>query len=279
MRRPKPDFVQRTIAGVTASIERAVFTEELARGDGLLQRVDPRAKAGIFVPAIVVVGLSRSLPVLLFLYVVIVAMGLASNLSFSFFVKRVLLGVPLFAGIVFLPALFLIQGDPVVSLNIGIGHLVISDNALASGALFVSRVAASVSLAVLLVVTTTWADLLKAMRALKAPGIFVVVLGMTYRYIFLFLQTVEHLFLARSSRTVSAGIDAEKRRWIGATMGALMSKSFKTSNDVYLAMVARGFTGEFQTMNDFAMRDEDWLFVCASIVVLGAGLMLDMTFR
>lgn len=277
--RPKPDFVQRTIAGVTASIERAVFTEELARSEGFLQRVDPRAKIGVFIPAIVVIGLTRSLPMLLALYGIIVALALASNLSVGFFVKRVLLGIPLFAGIVFLPALFLIPGDPVVSLNLGFGHLVISDNALMSGALFVCRVAASVSLAVLLVVTTTWADLLKAMRVLRIPGIFVVVLGMTYRYIFLFLQTVEHLFLARASRTVSAGIDAEKRRWVGATMGALMSKSFKTSNDVYLAMVARGFTGEFRTMNDFAMRDEDWLFVCSSILVLGAGLILDMTFR
>jgi cobalt/nickel transport system permease protein len=277
--RPKPDFVQRTIAGVTASIERAVFTEELARSEGFLQRVDPRAKIGVFVPAIIVIGLTRSLPMLLALYGIIVALALASNLSFGFFVKRVLLGIPLFAGIVFLPALFLIPGDPVVSLNLGVGHLVISDNAVMSGALFVCRVAASVSLAVLLVVTTTWADLLKAMRVLRIPSIFVVVLGMTYRYIFLFLQTVEHLFLARASRTVSAGIDAEKRRWVGATMGALMSKSFKTSNDVYLAMVARGFTGEFRSMNDFAMRDEDWLFVCSSILVLGAGLILDMTFR
>lgn len=277
--RPKPDFVQRTIAGVTASIERAVFTEELARSEGFLQRVDPRAKIGVFIPAIIVIGLTRSLPMLLALYGIIVALAMASNLSFGFFVKRVLLGIPLFAGIVFLPALFLIPGDAVISLNIGVGHLVISDNALMSGALFVCRVAASVSLAVLLVVTTTWADLLKAMRVLRIPGIFVVVLGMTYRYIFLFLQTVEHLFLARASRTVSAGIDAEKRRWVGATMGALMSKSFKTSNDVYLAMVARGFTGEFRTMNDFAMRDEDWLFVCASVLVLGAGLILDMTFR
>lgn len=216
---------------------------------------------------------------LLALYGVIVALGLISGLTFSFFVKRVLVGIPLFAGIVFLPALFLIAGDPVVSLNVGVGHLVISGNALVSGGLFISRVAASVSLAVLLVVTTTWADLLKALRSLRAPSIFIVVLGMTYRYIFLFLHTVEHLFLARASRTVSAGADAEQRRWVGATMGALMSKSFKTSNDVYLAMVARGFTGEFRTMNDFKMRDEDWLFVFASIVVLGAGLMLDMTLR
>jgi cobalt/nickel transport system permease protein len=279
MRRPKPDFVQRTIAGVTASIERAVFTEELARSDGLLQRVDPRAKAAIFIPAVIVVGLSRSLPMLLAFYAVIVALGLISGLSFTFFVKRVLVGIPLFAGIVFLPALFLIAGDPVISLNIGVGHLAISDNALLSGGLFISRVAASVSLAVLLVVTTTWADLLKALRSLRAPSIFIVVLGMTYRYIFLFLHTVEHLFLARASRTVSAGADSEQRRWIGATMGTLMSKSFKTSNDVYLAMVARGFTGEFRTMNNFKMRDEDWLFVFTSIVVLGAGLMLDMTLR
>ena len=37
-------------------------------------------------------------------------------------------------------------------------------------------------------------------------------------------------------------------------MGALMSRSFKMSNDVYAAMLARGFTGEMRTYYD--LRDD-----------------------
>jgi cobalt/nickel transport system permease protein len=264
---------------VAEAIERSVYTEEYARTDGFLQRVDPRAKVVVFICAVLAVGLSRSLSVLLALYVATVLTALASKLPLGFFVKRVLLGIPLFAGIVFIPALFLIHGKPLVQADLGPLHLAISDNGLISLAIFVTRVSASVSLAILLVVTTQWADLLKALRVIRVPSVFIVVLGMTYRYIFLFLQTVENLFLARSSRTVGRATEAEQRRWIGSSMGTLMGKSFKTSNDVYQAMVARGFTGDVYTINDFKMRDEDWLFVSLSVVLLALALIFDLGLR
>ena len=264
---------------MTEAIERAVYTEEYARKDGLLQRVDPRAKVVVFVLAIVTVGLGRALPVLLALYLLTVVMALLSSLSVGFFVKRVLIGVPLFAGIVAVPALFLIHGHPLVSFDVGPVHLSISDNGLMSMAIFVTRVAASVSLAILLVVTTQWADLLKALRVLRVPSVFIVVIGMTYRYIFLFLQSVENLFLARASRTVGKANEGEQRRWIGASMGTLIGKSLKTSSDVYLAMVARGFTGESRTISEFQMREEDWLFVSVSVVLLALAMIFDMGLR
>jgi len=264
---------------VTEAIERSVYTEEYARADGLLQRVDPRAKVVVFIVGVLSVGLSRTLPILLVLYALTVMMALFSRLPLGFFVKRVLLGIPLFAGVVFVPALFLIHGNPVVQFNAGFLHLTISDNGLLSMAIFITRVSASVSLAILLVVTTQWADLLKALRVIHVPSVFIVVLGMTYRYIFLFLQTVENLFLARASRTVGRATEAEQRRWIGSSMGTLMSKSFKTSNDVYQAMVARGFTGDVYTISDFTMRDEDWLFVSASVVIFALALIFDLGLR
>lgn len=277
--RRRPDFVARTIVGITGAIERTVYTEELARADGLLQRADPRAKVVLFAGAILVVGLSRTLPVLLALYAATVALALRSRLSLGFFVKRVLLGIPLFAGIVYLPALFLVGGRPLVSVGIGPIHLGITDRAVIGGVTFVTRVAASVSLAVLLVVTTRWADLLKALRVLRVPGVFIVVLGMTYRYVFLFLQAIEHLFLARASRTVGRTTGGEQRRWVGNAIGTLLSKSFKTSTDVYQAMIARGFTGDIRTLSEFRMRDEDWLLASAGIVLLAVALLADLGLR
>ena len=131
----------------------------------------------------------------------------------------------------------------------------------------------------MLVVTTRWADLLKAMRVLRIPTVFIVVLGMTYRYIFLFLQKVESLFLARASRTVGRSNDGEQRRWVGNTMGALLSKSFQTSSDVYQAMVARGFTGEMHTLSTLQMRDEDWLMASLGVVILAGALLVEQGLR
>ena len=144
--------------------------------------------------------------------------------------------------------------------------------------IFISRVGVSVSLAVLLVVTTPWADVLKSLRSLKVPQVFVLVLSMTYRYIFLFLHTANGILLARKSRVVGKTSGAEQRRWITGTMGNLMSRAFKMSNDVYAAMLARGFSGEVRSFATYRLRAPDWVAlagVCAvAAVAVLAGRLL-----
>ncbi len=60
-------------------------------------------------------------------------------------------------------------------------------------------------------------------------------------------------------------------------MGTLMSRSLKLSNDVYAAMVARGFSGDVRTLTTFRMRDEDWLFVSLGIALLGLAWLVDLS--
>ncbi|HET7034916.1 MAG TPA: cobalt ECF transporter T component CbiQ [Thermomicrobiaceae bacterium] len=279
-RRGRRDFIAKTIGGVTEVVERAVYTEEHARRAGLLQRVDARAKLGVFLAAVLVVGLAHTLWIILALYALTLALGLTSRIPADLLLKRVLLGIPLFAGIVALPALLLGHGEALVEIGrLGPLHLVITRASLLGFVIFVSRVAASVTLAALLVVTTRWADLLKALRAMRVPEAFVVVLGMTYRYIFLFLRALENLLLARASRTVGVARDQEARRWVGATIGTLLGKSLRTSNEVYQAMVARGYSGDIRTLSSFQMRDEDWLFTLSSLVLLAVALLIDLSLR
>jgi len=267
-------WLEHSIAGIAGSIERAVFTEELARQPGWLQRVDPRAKVAMFLIAVIAASASTSLGVLLALYLVILAVARASRLPFDFFVKRVWLGIPLFAGIVIVPSIFFAAGPRLFDLGLGPVHVGISAQGVWSAVIFVSRVGVSVSLAVLLVLTTRWADVLKSLHALKVPQVFVLVLSMTYRYIFLFLHTLNGMFEARKSRVVARLGGREDRRWITRSMGALMSRSFKMSNDVYAAMLARGFTGEIRTYSTFRMRASDWLALTATLLLAAATLPL-----
>jgi len=127
---------------------------------------------------------------------------------------------------------------------------------------------------VLLVLTTPWASLLKSLRALHTPQVFVLVLSMTYRYIFLFLHTANGILMARKSRVVGRTSGVEQRRWITGTMGNLMSRSFKMSNDVYAAMLARGFTGELRVYSDFRMRPADWAGLAGALAVSLAAVLV-----
>ncbi|MBV9355311.1 MAG: cobalt ECF transporter T component CbiQ [Chloroflexi bacterium] len=251
-------WLEHSLAGVTGSVERAVFTEQLARAPGWLQRVDPRAKVLMFACLIVAASAASSLPVLVALYLAILLAARASQLPFDYFVKRVWLGIPFFAAIVILPSIFFSPGPHLFELGLGPMHLGFSLAAFWRAVIFVGRVGVTVSLAVLLVLTTPWADLLKSLHALHVPQVFVLVLSMTYRYIFLFLHTLNGLFEARKSRVVARLSGRDERRWIVRSMGALLSRSFKMSNDVYMAMVARGFQGRIRSYTAFHMRRADW---------------------
>jgi cobalt/nickel transport system permease protein len=271
----RASWLERTIGGITESIEGALFSERLARSDGWLQRRDPRAKLVGFLVAIVAASLTASFVGLAILYGATLAAARASRVPFGFFVKRVWLGIPFFAGVVVLPSIFFIPGDRVFDLALGPAHLAPSWNGLLGAGIFISRVGVSVSLAVLLVVTTPWAGVLKSLRALHAPQVFVLVLSMTYRYIFLFLHTTNGILLARKSRVVGATSGHEQRRWITGTMGNLMSRAFKMSNDVYAAMLARGFSGEVRVYNTYRMRVADWAalagaFLACAVAVLSS---------
>jgi cobalt/nickel transport system permease protein len=82
-------WLEHTLAGISGSIERAVFTEEHARANGWLQAVDPRAKLGMFLAVVLAASLSGSIAVEVGLYVVVLGAAVASRVPFDFFVKRV----------------------------------------------------------------------------------------------------------------------------------------------------------------------------------------------
>jgi cobalt/nickel transport system permease protein len=265
-------WLEQTVGGITANIEHAIFTERHARSAGWLQRRDPRLKVVSGLVAILAASLTTSVVGLGVLYVATLAVAGASRVPFGFFVKRVWLGIPFFAGIVVIPAIFFVPGPRLFDIGIGAVHLAPSINGLFGAVLFVSRVAVSVSVAVLLVVTTPWADVLKSLRALRVPQVFVLVLAMTYRYLFLFLHTANGILLARKSRVVGRSSGGEQRRWITGTMGNLMSRAFKMSGDVYSAMLARGFGGEVRTYSTYRAGWLDWAMLTSTLVVAVAAV-------
>jgi cobalt/nickel transport system permease protein len=268
------DWLEKTLAGIAGSIEQAVFTEEHSRKDGWLQRVDPRAKLGMFLAMVLAGSFSGSFIILAALYLLTLLAALASKVPVDFFVKRVWLGIPFFAGIVVLPSIFFTPGERPLALTIGSWIIGPSIPGLTGAVIFISRVGVSVSLAVLLVITTPWADLLKSLQALRVPHVFILLLSMTYRYIFLFLRSAVDMFEVRKSRVVGYTSGHEQRRWISGSVGSLMNRSFKMSNDVYSAMLARGFTGQIRSLNTFHMTGRDWAALFLTIVAAAGAVIV-----
>jgi cobalt/nickel transport system permease protein len=274
-RRARHGWFEKTIEDVTGALESAVFTEEMASLPGVWQRVNARAKVVAAVALILAVALAHSIPALVVLYCVALLVAVAGRLPLGFFIKRVWLFLPLFTGVIVLPALFsfITPGRAVFTIS-SQPPVAITEQGLRGACYILLRVAGSVSFAIILVLTTRWNDLLPALRALRVPQVFVLILGMTYRYIFLLLHTANDMFLARKSRLVGRVSGSAERVWIAGSMGVLLGKSYHLSEDVYLAMVSRGFRGEARALDPHRLQLGDWAVVIAALVAPIAVLTL-----
>jgi cobalt/nickel transport system permease protein len=63
---------------------------------------------------------------------------------------------------------------------------------------------------------------------------------------------------------------ASSRRFVAASAGALFGKAHSISEEVYLAMVARGYTGETRllTPGRIRVRDACWCVACAGVAMM-----------
>ena len=277
-KRSKASFIDKTIAGASSVLRQALFTDDIAARPGLLQRVDPRVKAITTLAIVIAAALVRNIPVLVGMYVAALLLAMASMIPVAYFIKRVWLFIPIFTGIVVLPATFsfITHGHVVVPLGHWFGHRVgLTSQGLRSAGLIVIRVATSISFVVLVALTTTWTRLLAALRSMLVPRMFILVLGMAYRYVFHLLGSVTDMYEARKARTVQTdNVARSGRAFVSATAGTMFGKAHAMSEEVYQAMVSRGYTGQARTMSAFRIRaiDVAWLAWCAIAIALVVGV-------
>ncbi len=259
-----PGYIERTIAHLVRASERAAIAEQAAFSQGALQSVDPRVKvAGLFA-LIVVVAASRRLRVIAALFVVAVILSAISRVRMPRLAGWVWVPALLFTGAIALPAVFLTPGSPVA--------FAMTKQGLRAAAFLIGRAETAATFSALLVLTTPWPWVLKALRIFRFPVILVAILGMTYRYIFVILQTALEMFEARKSRTVGVLPPAERRRLASSAAGVLLSKSVHMSEEVHLAMRSRGFRGEIYLLQDFRARATDWGWLAGFAALAAAAL-------
>jgi cobalt ECF transporter T component CbiQ len=259
------NFVERTLATLVHKTERALFAEEFAQTDGFLQKLDPRVKIVGLLALIITTTLARNFFTIFFIFAVAVLLAVLSRIPLRTLAARAWLSALTFTGLIALPVIFITPGD--VLFRLPLLDWTITAQGITSAVYLISRVETTVTLSLLLVLCTLWTHVLKALRVLRVPVVFVVILGMTYRYIFVMLETAQNMFEARQSRLVGSLNGSENRRIAAASIGVLLSKSFYLNSEVYLAMQSRGFRGEVYTLDDFRMRRRDWLALAGFLLV------------
>ncbi|MFH0763565.1 MAG: cobalt ECF transporter T component CbiQ [Candidatus Omnitrophota bacterium] len=269
------DFVERSIAGALSFLKESVFSDEYASRNGFLQSLDPRAKTAAFAVFLLTALFTKSIIICLSLYILCLGLAYSSRIGMGFFLKRTWIFIPLFSLFIAIPALFNIfsPGEPLVSFEIIGLRFVITRQGLSGALLFVTRVTTSVSFAVLLSITTKHFELLKVLRVFGIPQVFVTVLGMCCRYIYLFMEVAENTYLAIKSRIGRKVHYKKGQHMVAWNLAALWYRSYRLNEAVYSAMLARGYTGEPVVINDFRTRPRDWAWLFFAVSV-SAGLLI-----
>jgi cobalt/nickel transport system permease protein len=269
----RSSFLERSVAHVIGALERSAAAEGTAVEAGLLQRLDPRVKVAGLLALLISSTFAHRLWVIFGVFCVALGLALFSRISFPVLAKRGWAPALFFSGLVALPAVFITPGR--ILYRLPAFDWPVTAQGIAGAALLVARVETAVTLTLLLVMSTPWPRVLKALRSLGAPAAPVMILGMTHRYIFLLLAAARDMFEARRSRTVGALTAAEARRFAASSAGVLLSRSLQLSGEAHLAMLSRGFRGEIYSIDEFMMRPRDWValtaFISLAVAAVWAG--------
>jgi len=274
----RKSFIGKTIEGIFDFLQEAFVTETYTKRDGLLQSLDPRTKLISILAVIFATSLIADLDVLIFVYLLTLLFAYLSRIEVWFFIKRVWLFIPIFAGIIALPMIFnvFLPGQCIFHVAyLGPGaHLgpfllpasiCITQQGVNAAVVFTMRVAACVSAVVLLFITTPQQVLFKSLRSVGVPKIYVLTLEMTYRYIFLLMDMVREMYVAKKARTIRSRSMLEEQKWVGGRMGYTLIRSIDLSEKVHMAMTSRGYNGDVKTLQQFKMQHRDYIAIAAAL--------------
>jgi cobalt/nickel transport system permease protein len=263
------NFIERSLLGALSFIKDSIFSEEYASKKGFLQGLDPRIKAISFLLFIIQGVLTKNINVILGLYAYSLLLAYISQIDLLSFLKRTWIFIPLFSLFIAIPAVFSIvtPGQSMAEFSFRGIKLIITRQGLLGASLFVSRVVNSVSFAILLSMTTKHYELLKALRAFGVPQIFVMTIGMCYRYIYLFVEIIQNTYLAIKSRAGKIVSYDRGQRMVAWNIASLWHRSYHLNQEVYLAMLSRGYQGEAVLLDDFQIKAKDIWWLCTSGII------------
>lgn len=247
-----------------------VFTDDSvrqnARGQaGLWQGLEPRVKMVGTAALLIAVAFAHSLVMLTAVHMLLIAAVLFSRLPLAWFCRRVWLITLAFTGLVAVPAIFaaITPGDIIWQMG-GVG---VSRQGVVSAALLVMRAAASLGLVQLLLATTSWPVITRALGNFGLPAPLITVLDLCYRFLFIFLALLACFCEGRQSRLVGREDQRQAYQWIGSAVAGMARLCLAYAGEIGEAMYARGYSGNARMVLSQHVGGGDILWLAGMLIM------------
>jgi len=232
-------------------------------GRSYVHRLDARLKVVLTLAFITICSLTppggwRTFGVLALLWL---GSTLAARVPLPLLLRRSMVAAPFVLAATTL--LVTTPGRPLWRLPPGYEWLTLTDVGLIRFTSVLVKSWLSLLMALLLSATTTFPDLLVALRMLRVPRTLVAVISFMFRYLFVLGDEALRLLRAREARSAVAsghrtgGSIRWRARVMGGMAGTLFLRSTERSERIFQAMASRGYRGELRTLTPPRMRLSD----------------------
>ncbi|MEY8000262.1 energy-coupling factor transporter transmembrane component T [Clostridium sp. Mt-5] len=240
----KDKFIDKSIFSILHLL--SLIKRNNRRGNNFVYNLNPTVKLLFTILNIIFLSLSKSFH---YVFLVDVYFLLVLSLLDIREIKKILIlstAVPLFTVVMLIPSIIMGNTRNSILLILKVVGTIISINTLSY--------------------TTSWHDIIKALKKFFIPDIFILVFDITLRYIYILGEFALDMFYSLKLRSV--GRNNNKYSSISKLMGSLFLKSKEMGDEMYYAMECRGFTGEYISHAKFKFKFTDFLYLIVNIFII-----------
>ena len=197
-------------------------------------------------------------------------------------------GIPLsfIFKLMLIPFAFLIISTLTIAVNVihDTGNLVwgfgafgttlgITKDSINHAAVLFVKALGSVSCLYFLSLTTPMVDIISILRRLKVPTLFVELMSLIYRFIFVLMNTSDRIFTSQTSRLGYFGLKNSYNS-LGQLATTLFVRSYKRSQDLFTALESRCYNGDLKVLEQqYHYSGRNITLILAVDIVLFAALL------
>ncbi len=277
----KLSFIDKTLKNISLFVSSTIRNFEDTIKKGLFQQINTRIKIIIFVGFIVTISLIHLIFLQGIIFCLILVFTIASRLNLWTFYRKIFL-LTLFFGLLpsFLGSLnIFVKGSIIISIvkfskehTWWIYHLPKEIGITYEGIKLVSSICLkifnSLSIAFLLIRTTTFEQISKSLIFFKVPVIISHTLILSYKFIFILSHTIDQSFKSLKMRWWGNANNKQVQEVIAGRAGYLFSKASDKYTKSYQAMIARGFNGHFYYFVENLPLARDYIIMALIIILL-----------
>jgi len=228
--------------------------EEYIKGNSIIHRFDPRVKSIYALIFSVVIALQNNLGSTLLGLLTGILLIILARIRFIEIIKRIIV-VNEFILLLWIVLPITYPGEKLFE----IFNIEFSQQGILFTLILTTKANAIILILISLLATSSIFEIIHGLIHLRIPEKLVFLFFLIYRYSWVIFDEYERLVWAVKARGFRFTTSLHTYRTIAYLVGSLLVKSYNRAENLYRAMVCRGFTGRFWVLDHFQLSQIDIL--------------------